>query len=83
MIFWVFFGVRYHGYSSFSSGTYTAAQANASIVDAYRILSFNCVMLWLRLMNVMTISARLGTMINMMTLMVKDVIVFLVLLFMC
>ena len=82
MIFWVFFGVRYHGYSSFSSGTYTAAQANVSIIDAYRILSFNCVMLWLRLMNVMTISPRLGPLIRMITLMLKDVSRFMILLFM-
>jgi hypothetical protein len=50
---------------------------------AMRILSFNCIFLWVRLMNVMTVSSKLGPMIRMITLMAKDVAVFLVMLFMC
>jgi len=50
---------------------------------AIRVLSLNCILLWLRLVNVMTISPQLGPLVHMIALMAKDVAVFLVLLFMC
>ena len=50
---------------------------------AVRILSLNCILLWFRLVNVMTISPQLGPLVHMIALMGKDVAIFLVLLFMC
>jgi len=50
---------------------------------AIRVLSLNCILLWLRLVNVMTISPQLGPLVHMIALMAKDVANFLVLLFMC
>ena len=82
IIFMVYISVRVYGISAYTDGTYTAAQAHTSVRDSYRALSLNCVSLWLRLMNVMTISPRLGPLIRMITLMLKDVARFLILLFM-
>lgn len=82
IIFLVYISVRVYGISAYTDGAYTAAQAHTSVRDSYRALSLNCVSLWLRLMNVMTISPRLGPLIRMITLMLKDVARFLILLFM-
>ena len=84
-IFVAYFVVRWRGILLHSGPT---AQCDAAGPGAdtprtaLRILSFNCVLLWMRLMNVMTVSERLGPMIRMITLMAKSVAIFLVLLFM-
>jgi hypothetical protein len=47
-----------------------------------RCLSLNCILIWMRLMNVMTVSSAFGPLIRMMSLMVGHVLRFFVILFM-
>ena len=87
LVFAAYFAVRWRGILRCNAAEApldadAAAAAAAAALDALRVLSFNCVFLWMRLMNVMTVSERLGPMIRMITLMAYDVAIFLVLLFM-
>jgi hypothetical protein len=77
-VFLAYVGRRAIGLT-YDKGTPESAEG---VTHAIRILSFSCILLWLRLMNVMTVVSRLGTLIRMISLMAKDIAIFLVLLFM-